>query len=288
MRINITCLGTRFRMYRNLTQLLWVSLAELGHDVSVTENRMENKALNLMLPPMGFRLPGLPEALAANHVRYVVIGIEPFDGYAHVTGPGETDLGPFRQFLAAADAIWCPFHDDVAKYRPLSPHVQAMRYGFHPALREIPDHRERPTDIFFFGSVDAYPARKAFLERLEARGLRVRTSAVFGDTPTGDVLLRNAEIARAKIQLNLPHGDHASPQRVVYLANNAQAVFSAACRDTDGYLGPATVFDDETALKDGIAQAVADGSWREAGERGYQEASQWPMTEILEKLLDRG
>lgn len=285
MRVNLACIGSRFNMYRNVTALLYHALAGLGHEVNVSVNEVQHGALNIILPPMAFRAAALVDALRDRALPYAVLGIETFDGYAHRTHPeGPNEDPAFRAFLAGAAAVLCPFRADVERYRGLTPTPLYLRYGTHPRLEEIPDLPSRPVDVFFFGDLDPYPERRRVLGELERAGLTVEA---IGDAAAAPhELVRNARIARAKVQLNLAHADHVSPQRVVYLANNRCCCVSNRVADPDGYLEVATACDDTDRLIDTCRALVADGAWRAAGEAAHEHAAGWPMTRIVEAALD--
>lgn len=286
MRVNLACIGNRFNMYRNVIALLYHALADLGHDVNVSHNEVQRGALNIVLPPMAFRAGPLVEALRDPALPYAVLGIETFDGYAHRSHPEGPDEDPsFRAFLENATAVLCPFRADIGRYRPLTPRPLPLRYGVHPRLEEIPDAAERPVDVFFFGDLAPYPGRRRMLAALEAAGLAVDVIGDAGAAP--HELVRNARIARARVQLNFAHADHVSPQRVVYLANNRCCCVSNRVADPDGYL-EAAIACDADALVETCRALAADGAWRAAGEAAYERARAWPMTRIVEAALDAG
>lgn len=285
MRIDICCIGNRFNMYRNLIALLYHSLVDAGHDVSVSQNRVATDAVSLVLPPMAFRVPELVDELAGRRRRYLVVGVETFDGFSHGRAPDAADdLGPFRRFFGEATAVLCLFRQDLEPYRAVTPRPLYLRYGVHPALDEIPDAADRPVDVAFFGDVDRYPARVRTIERLRQAGLTVDVLADATNAP--HELVRNARLARAKVDLNLAHAEHASPQRVVYLANNRRCCVSNAVADPDGYLQAAYPSPDETTLIEACRSIVADGSWRARGEAAYERVRDWAMPGIVAAALD--
>lgn len=234
MRIDLCCIGNRFNMYRNVIALLYHALVDAGHDVTVSQNRIATDALSIIVPPMAFRVPDLVEALAGRR-PYMVLGIETMAGFAHGrASEAAGDLDLFRRFFAGATAVLCPFRQDVEPYRAVTPRPVYLRYGVHPAVAEIADAADRPVDVFFFGDVGPYPERARVLQRLRDAGLAVDVLANASQAPHD--LLRNARIARARIDLNLAHAGHVSPQRVVYLANNQRCCVSNTVADPDGYL----------------------------------------------------
>lgn len=285
MRVDLCCVGNRFNMYRNVIALLYHALTGAGHDVTVSQNRIGTGALTVIVPPMAFRVPELVDALTGRKGRYLVLGVETFDGFAHGMAPGDPDRHePFRRFFGAAAGVLCLFRQDLEPYRAVTPNPVYLRYGVHPALAEIADAADRPVDVFFFGDVEPYPARAETIGRLRAAGLEVDVLAGASGAP--HELVRNARIARAKIDLNLAHAGHVSPQRVVYLANNRRCCVSNAVADPDGYLAAAMPFVDDAALIDACRAMVADGSWRVQGEAAYERVRGWNMTEIVAAALD--
>jgi|GEM_PF-933655 len=285
MRIDLCCVGSRFNMYRNVIALLYHALVDAGHDVTVSQNRIATDALTIIVPPMAFRVPELVDALAGRNARYLILGIETFDGFAHAAAPGTADDGgPFRRFFGGAAGVLCLFREDLERYREVTPRPVYLRYGSHPAMAEIPDAADRPVDLFFFGDVEPYPARARVLQQLRDSGLVVDVLSDSSAAP--HELVRNARIARAKIDLNLAHADHVSPQRVVYLANNRRCCVSNTVPDRDGYLAATSAFPDDSALVEACRTMVADGSWRRRGEEAYERVRGWAMTEIVTAALD--
>lgn len=285
MRIEICCVGNRFNMYRNAIALLYHALTDAGHDVTVTQNELGNAALTIVVPPMAFRVPALVEELRNRRKPYLVLGIETFDGFSHGVSPeAADDRESFTRFFAGAAAVLCLFRRDVERYATVAPRALWLRYGIHPALDEIVDRADRPVDVFFFGDVDRYPERQRVLQRLRAAGLVV--DAIGDSSQAPHELVRNSRIARAKINLNLAHADHVSPQRVVYLANNRRCCVSNRVADADGYLAAALPVDGTDALVDACRSIVADGSWRRLGDEGYERIRDWSMTEAASAALD--
>lgn len=287
MKVNIVNIGARFNLYRNLYHLLYCTLTDLGHEVRVSDGVIESNALNLLAPPMAFRARELLDALIERRVRYGILGVELFDGYSHLVAP-EDPRGDeaFRAFVGHAETILCLFRQDVPLYGAMTNRVRYLRYGFHPGVREIVLGEERPIDVFFFGDMSAYPIRREIHDALAARGLKVVTTEIAGTANAPDDLVRNSRIALAKVNLNIAHGRHASPQRVIYLANNAIMPISNAVEDPDGYLEASRVFADTAALIEGCIEACAAGTWKEDGQRALDVAARHPMADIVEEALD--
>lgn len=284
MRIDLCCIGNRFNMYRNVVALLYHALAGAGHDVTVSHNRVATDALSIILPPMAFRVPELVEALAGRR-PYLVLGIETLGGFAHGRAPeAASDLDAFRRFFAEATAVLCPFRQDVEPYRAVTPRPVYLRYGVHPAVAEIADAEDRPVDVFFFGDIEPYPERARVLQRLRDAGLAVDVLAGASQAP--HELIRNARIARAKVDLNLAHAGHVSPQRVVYLANNRRCCVSNTVADHDGYLAATLACGDDDTLVETCRAVVADGSWRRRGVEAYDRVAGWAMVEIVAAALE--
>lgn len=284
MRIEICCIGNRFNMYRNAIALLYHALVDAGHDVSVEHNRLGGSALAIIVPPMAFRVPELTAELHSGRRRYAVLGIETFTGYSHASRAGSDDDADFRRFLDGAAGVLCLFRDDVARYRPHTRRPVWLRYGVHPALDELADPAERPVDVFFFGDIDPYPERARVIAELRSAGLLVEVLA--GASASPPALVRNARIARAKLDLNLAHAEHVSPQRVVYLANNRRCCVSNTVGDADGYLAAAYPQPDTAALVDACRRIVADGSWRRLGEEAYERVRPWSMVDAVTRAVD--
>ncbi|MEQ8397049.1 hypothetical protein [Thalassobaculum sp.] len=286
MRIDLCCVGSRFNMYRNAIALLYHGLVGAGHDVTVSQNQIGNAALTIIVPPMAFRVPGLVEELRRRRQPYVVLGIETFDGFSHgQSADAADDVGAFRAFFESASAVLCLFKQDVERYRAISPQPLWLRYGVHPQLEEVADLPDRPVDVFFFGDVEPYPERRRTLQALRSAGLV--TDVLDGSSQAPHELIRNARIARAKINLNLAHADHVSPQRVVYLANNRLCCVSNTVPDADGYLTAAHPVISTDRMVEACKAIVADGSWRRLGNEAYDRVSGWTMVETLSAAIDQ-
>jgi hypothetical protein len=108
-----------------------------------------------------------------------------------------------------------------------------------------------------------------------------------GSSQAPHELIRNARIARAKINLNLAHADHVSPQRVVYLANNRLCCVSNTVPDSDGYLAAAYPVLDTDNLVDACRAIAADGSWRRLGAEAHERVRSWTMVETVSAAVDR-
>ncbi|WP_448204216.1 hypothetical protein [Azospirillum sp. sgz302134] len=285
MYFNIALFGEEYNMYRNTISLFYHALCDLGHVMKISENSIDTSAYNILLPPKVFRAEEVVNYLLAQKIPYGFIGVETFHGYKHcrLDDPTE-DKTNFLRFVENANHIFCMFKQDVDEYRQIGGKSVYAKYGFNPSALEIKRPNQLPIDVFFFGDVDGRPRRSRILQALADRGLRVHL--LTGSVQSRPSLVRNSLIGMSKINLNINHSSHVSPQRVVYLANNRILCVSDTAEDPDGYLATAIVHDSDEALVDWCCEYVSSGNPAADGERAYEIASREPMTRILEAALD--
>ena len=100
--------------------------------------------------------------------------------------------------------------------------------------------------------------------------------------------MRNTLIGAARLNLNLSHHfpyRHASPNRLVYLANNGICAISTPAEDPDGYLDCAAVVA-EADLIEGCHAWIAAGNWEKEGERVLERLRRHPMRDIIGAALE--
>jgi hypothetical protein len=143
----------------------------------------------------------------------------------------------YFEFLRGAKQIW-DYSPENARY--LVEHgitkVRHIPIGYSPRLDRIVDPGAQDIDVLFFGVMT--PRRQRIVEELRLRGLK--TGALYG--AYGSV--RDAHIARAKIQLNVHQFETSQLEqlRIAYLLNNKRFVVSET--STDNPYGDGVVFCD--------------------------------------------
>ncbi|MDQ2106420.1 hypothetical protein [Azospirillum isscasi] len=272
-------------MYENTISLFYHALSELGHIVKVSENSIDTGAYNILLPPKVFRAEEVVTYLLSNRIPYGFIGVETFDGFKHHRlDDASGNPAVFHRFVQGAQHIFCLFKQDIDRYRNLGGKAVYAKYGFSDGVAEIRRPKAHPIDVFFFGDVEGRSRRTRILQDLADRGLHVHL--LTGASNSRPALVRNSLIGMAKINININHSSHVSPQRVVFLANNAIPCVSDSAEDPDGYLATAMVRHGDAELIDWCCDYVRSGDVLADGDRAYDILRQDPMSRILEAALD--
>lgn len=270
-------------MYRNTILLFYHSLLDLGHDVTVNQNRVYPDSLNLFVPPMAYRSQGLVDGCVGNRIKYGFIGVELCSRYLHGMPPDYKDNDSiWEKFVENASLIFCIFKADINEYAQYTDKAVYTPYGFHEKCFEIPQISQKNLDVFFFGDSQHRPYRQKILNALVSKGLKVEVLS--NPAASQNCLIRNSFIARAKININLADPGHVSPQRVVYLANNKIQPVSNIVNDADNYLDYALSFQDDE-LVDACLDYIADKKYLSTGEYVYEKCKANPMIKNLEKIF---
>src|SRR5689334_23272900 len=234
MKVNVCLPGNHLEaIVRNYVQLLYYSLSDLGHTVAISSNYIDSSMFNIIFDPL-YAVQSQRdyfEGLMKSDVLYGFQSVEMFTGngfgYHHFPFTAE-ELGFLAALLERSKFVWTAFRDEFDCYRQITNKVQYIRYGYHEKMEEVCRSREKLIDVFFFGSPDA-AGRNELLDGLRTAGLGVVVQ------PTGGTLLtRNSLIGASRINLNLSHHfpyRHASPNRLVFLANNGICAVSTAAVD---------------------------------------------------------
>jgi hypothetical protein len=272
---------------RNYLQLLYHSLSDLGHSVILSPDLIEPSMLNIIFDPL-YAVQSrrdLFEKLIRSGISYGFQSVEIFTGngygFHHFPFSAE-ELDVLGRLLENSKFVWTPFKDELECYAKITRKAQYIEYGYHERMNEVRCAEDKLVDVFFFGSPGS-PGRGKLLNDLENCGLNVVVQ------PTGGSLsMRNTLIGAARINLNLSHSfpyRHASPGRLVYLANNGICAVSTPAEDPDGYLNYAAVVP-EADLVEGCHAWIAAGKWKREGERALERLRQHAMRDILGAALE--
>jgi hypothetical protein len=254
-------------VFRDLAQLLSLSLESLGHDVAINVNRFSVSRINVLL---GYHMLDNLEPLRS--MRWIPYQLEQLE--IHDTTRSQRWL----KILAEEKEIWDLDPGNIAYLRSRGiDTVSHVPIGSHPSMRTIvpsaPD-----IDILHYGTIGVR-REPIFASLLK----RCRLKAVFG-TYGAD---RDNLISRSRIVLNLHQFDSGlfEQVRVSYLLNNGACV---VCEDApyNPYADslPTVRFDQ---LVDRCLELLRDETARrQLADNASSQFSQMPMTEILSRALE--
>jgi hypothetical protein len=262
-------------------------LRELGHRADITVNHMDNAATNVIVGTHLMTAANVA-AVTAQPTRYIALESELLSlgasGEVVSSFQGDAFAPTLGPLFARAEAVWDPFHANIAMLRRLGVPAQRIKflstYGYAADMHEI-RHRpwdEKDIDVLFFGSVTE--RRAALLSQLERR---MRVVAIL-DAPAA---FRNDLIARAKLNVNLNATDgytHMPLTRVSYLLNNAGVIVSEPV-DTNPELHPMISFTPKERLVEACMSLLVDPATAELGEKRLEQFKQLPMAEALRTII---
>lgn len=195
--------------------------------------------------------------------------------------PKKTDLhGSYLPSMRQGSFVWDVIMDNMLELKRYEINAQFFRWGWHPKMREIDHKQNKELDFYFFGMLSE--RRKALLESLSAAGLR---GAADHSCP---YFVRNSQIARAKVQLNLIQEDkysHVNSFRICYLANNFCCTVSESENDPANYLEYAHIAESKN-LVEAVQTCIANDAWRGRSEAIGNDFQRHKMGDIMMELLD--
>ncbi|MDP3521536.1 MAG: hypothetical protein Q8S02_13030 [Hydrogenophaga sp.] len=262
------------RAFDEVVQALAFSLVELGHQVAVQVNRLDNSARNVLL---GAHL-GHQDAQPPLPADTVILNTEQL----------LTDEAGWNHLVlewSRRHAVWDYSERNIEFLREQGARrVAHLRLGFQPQLARIPAAAHEDIDVLFYGSVG--PRRAKVIDALKARGLRV--AVVFGVYGAE----RDALIARSRLVLNLHHYESKILEvvRIFYLMTNAKAV---VCEVGPGTAADPMYLDGVCAvpyehLVDTCVDLLRDDSKRNAlAARARATLARWPQVEFTRALLEQ-
>ena len=217
--------------FREVAEAVHHGLRALGHDSVLTDELAPRGRRAIVL---GSNL--LPAVKRRPRPDAILYNLEQID-------PGSPWLTPALLELFRRHEVWDYSARNAARYPALGlkpPRVVPV--GWVPELTRIAPAPEEDLDVLFYGSLN--PRRRAVLDALRARGLRVEAVyGVYGEE-------RDRLVARAKVVLNV-HFYEAKVFEVVrvsYLLANRRCVVSERGADPE----------EERPLEGGVAFAAYD------------------------------
>ena len=257
--------------FLELGELLFFSLKELGYEASFGFNHVDPDASNILI---GCHLldpsfiPQIPSSTIILNTEQVY---------------GETDWNKPIFAWAKHFQIWDYSPKNIEKLNQLGiDRIKLLKLGFQKELARLDLSGPKEIDVLFYGSVNE--RRKAILDGLEARGLKVK--ALFGVYGKD----RDEWIERSKIVLNHHYYESQIFEivRVFYLLTNSVAVV--------GEVNPTTSID--SIYQDGIyatqyedlisncVELVSHQALRDQVQlKALQTISQYPQALFTEEAL---
>ena len=247
-------------------RLLYHSFISLGFPTGLAVNRVRPDAINVVL---GYHLLG--DVGGLGKARVIFYQLEQLSQREGQFMPHNLEI------LKRAEEVWDYTPENAAFLRSRGlENVKLLPFGFHVGLQTIPE-APKEIDVLFYGSVN--PRRQIILDALQQR-CRLRVLfGVYGQQ-------RDAEIARAKIVLNLHMYDLMIMEqaRVSYLINNGCFVLSESSPHDpyEGMMATASYRDiPETCMR----FLNDEPARRQVAQRGFELFRQRPMIQYLKAVL---
>jgi hypothetical protein len=272
-----TVMGEHGPIYQEMIELITECLQGSGVAVSCTANKVIDDRLNLFVGAVMFLPPEVFARIRAHPRGYIVFQTEALD-----SEHGFASRWPaYFEFLGGARQVW-DYSQRNMRYlaeRGLA-NVRYVPLGYSSRLERIPMAADTDIDILFYGSVT--PRRRQILDELQQRGYNtVQLYSKYGP-------IRDAHIARAKIQLNVhqfetPHLEHL---RHSYLLNNRCFIVSETS-DENPY-GDGVVFCDYKDIVDRCAYYLKPEMEAERiriAQSGHEHLKRVPMASSLGKAI---
>lgn len=282
MKFNIAYMGPEwlFHLRRDFLLVLKYSLEDLGHDVVLSGVAIDGNRFNLVIGAYAQK-PELIAKIAQSGAAYAHINTEIIAGDMLNHNPDKADfLGAYLPSMEEGRFVWDVVLDNVPSYAAYGVNAHFLRWGSHPRMRDITHRQEKDLDFYFFGMLSE--RRKALLTALKTAGLRGTADH------SCPYFLRNDRVSRAKVQLNLIQDDrytHVNSFRICYLADNGCCILTEKEHDPANYLKYTEVVP-VSQLADAVREYTSGELWKERGERAQADFAEYPMTKLMEELID--
>jgi hypothetical protein len=285
MRFNITLVdppGQRCAHFLfDLMRYLAHSIESLGHDCTIERNRCVADRTNILVGIHHLRSRGEAKELLGPSRDYIVYQTE----ILRNERVNDHDDGRYKDIvlplLKGAKAVWESLHSNAEEFKARGIDFDFLRFGYHPAMKDIVFKKTRDIDFLFYGSIT--PHRKAVTEKLSQLGYRVRVdfdSAAF---------YRNDLIARSEIVLTLRQSEtmnHMPYSRVVYLVNNGVLVVGDGGLEQEA-LEDVFVWTKSDDVIELCRETLARTDRRQLAEQFHEAFRSRPMTSFLAPLLEK-
>ena len=257
--------------FLELGELLYFSLKELGHEVSFGFNSIEPSATNILI---GCHLLDL-SFIAQIPASTVILNTEQIYG--------ETDWNKPIFAWAKHFQIWDYSPKNIEKLNQLGiERTKLLKIGFQKELARLDLSGPKEIDVLFYGSVNE--RRKAILDGLEARGLKVKVLfGVYGKD-------RDEWIERSKVVLNHHYYESQIFEivRVFYLLTNSVAVVGEVNNTTsiDSIYKDGIYASQYEGLISNCLELVSNQALRDQVQsKALQAISQYPQALFTEEML---
>jgi hypothetical protein len=282
MRFNIAYLGPEsfFHLRRDFIFSLKYSLEDLGHKVMLSGLKLENNCVNLIIG--AYFLPkDQIRRITNSGLHYINVNTEVISKDMLNFDPEKVDFkGEYLPLIRNGICAWDVIADNLDEYDRYDIRSKFLRWGYHPALRDIRHNDEKDLDFYFFGVIS--PRRDAIIKSLQAAGFQGLADH------SCPYFLRNDRIARSKVQLNLVQDikySHVNSFRICYLANNDCHILSEVENDPAGYLKYTEIVNKKN-IADMLGQAIVNDKWRDFGKKSSAEFEKITMKSIMAQLLE--
>ncbi len=267
----------------------WVAfgLEDLGHDCSITRNRLEPGRVNVLVGVHVMTEPRLAEEIIDSGIDTVVLQTEIIHQDGQINGiPDRRYDRVLLPLLRNARGVWDSSTDNVATLAGFGIDADILIFGHCPRLEEIRPKNDRDIDFAWFGSITE--RRRQVLAKLELLGYRVR--ALFDDA----ALFRNDLISRAEIVPTIRQSEvlaHVPHGRILYLVHNRVLVAGEGGVEQkpveDLYVwsgSPGSSVDDTVEL---LRQTRARRDRRELADAFHERLRARPMSGYLAPLVGK-
>lgn len=282
MKFNICYMGPEhlFHLRRDFFLVMKYALEDLGHEVILAGPTLDTQRFNLVVGAYFLKSEQIHK-IAASGVQFAHVNTEVIANDMLNFNPDKVDfLGAYLPSMKQASFVWDVIMDNMAEYQRYGVNAHFMRWGWHPKMQDIEVPQEKDLDFYFFGMLSQ--RRMKLLQALAAAGLRGHADH------SCPYFVRNSNIARAKVQLNLIQEDkytHVNSFRICYLANNACCILSENEKDPANYLKYADIVDPKDLVA-AVKDYVAGDRWRLRGEKALADFQEFNMRETMAELLD--
>jgi len=266
---------SHWQAFAEMAQSLRDSLRKLGIASDIALNEVKATGVNILLGAHLIRQHDLARSLGSN---CVIFNLEQIDGVG-------IDRLPVYKELLASRVVWDYSARNLSRIRQLTGNesVHHLGIGYVDSLSRIAPAATMPTDVLFYGSLNA--RRAAVLDQLRDSGLRVRhLFNVYGAD-------RDLAIASAKVVLNMHFYDDSIHEivRTSYLLANRKAVVSECNPDTeiDDDIREALRAVPYAELHDACMMLAGDDAARRELEcRGYEIFKRRNQSDYLRRAID--
>ncbi len=247
MKIHIANLGLQefFDRKSDIIYGLYHALRSLGHEVTLGQNTIETKVLNVIIG--SDIIAGDTDAtlsLTQNNCDYVIYEVENYNGKT-VNYRDKFNIENYQTLLRNAVSVITPYRYNLRALeetcRGVTP-VHYAKWGFHESMvrQNINRKQSFKYDALFFGLIKGTRSEKLnSLKERYGKGMQL----VNHELP---FTIRDYFMSECRFGLTLSYGktdDFVNPFRIMSMVANNMPVLSDHETDEDGYLGLCEKYD---------------------------------------------